>query len=135
MDAQQQAQLDQSNAAKQAQSAPALTPEQMQQQRAMQEAMQRQQEQLQVHINGEIQKGLVTYNLDVQREVAEMQKLTLAAQGLEACVNAAKTLGLDLGLDIQSAVCNVALKIRQLLGKAEATENVSCETAKAIKWC
>lgn len=119
MDAQQQAQLAQSNAAKQA--APVLTAEQLKQQQEMQAAMRVQQEQLQAHINQQIQQGITAYNLDVQR-------LTIAAQGLEACVNAAKTVGLDLGLDTQSAICHVALKIRGLLVKAEAAENVSCET-------
>jgi len=122
MDAQQQAQLEQSNAAKQAQAAPALTAEQMQQKQQVEAALRQQQEQLQAHINQQVQAGVTMYNLDVQR-------LTIAAQGLEACVNAAKALGLDLGLDTQSAICNVALKIRGLLVVAEAADSVSCETA------
>jgi predicted RNA-binding protein with EMAP domain len=59
------------------QQAPELTAEQQAQQAQMQAAMRQQQEQLQNHINSEIQKGVQHYNLDVQR-------LTIAAQGLEA---------------------------------------------------
>jgi hypothetical protein len=134
MDAAQQAQLAQSNAAKQT---PPLTAEQVAQQKAMQEAMAQQQQQLQAHINAEIQKGVQFYNLDVQR-------FAVAAQALKDLVTTDQTLA-DISvsaedlLRIEFVASSILSGIERSLGintlstELPATEDVSHETIGSVE--
>ena len=127
MDAQQQSQLAQSNAAKQA--AP-LTAEQAQQRQQMEAAMKAQQEQLQAHINQQIQAAVTAYNLDVQR-------VTIAAQGLEALFKVITSpdvyaeTSMEIGSILLDTAKQLGLKLKALINpdKTPVVDNVSCETS------
>lgn len=95
-----------------------LTQEQQAAQQKQMEAMKQQQMQLQQHIANEVQKGVVSYNLDVQR-------LLQGAQALEAC----DRHGL-LSLNMVAAIAN---SITSKLHSMFVTQNTNSDTEEEAK--
>ena len=95
-----------------------LTQEQQAAQQKQMEAMKQQQMQLQQHIANEVQKGVMSYNLDVQR-------LLQGAQALEACDRH--------GVVSLNMVAAIANSITSKLHSMFVTQNTNSDTEEDAK--
>ena len=95
-----------------------LTQEQQAAQQKQMEAMKQQQMQLQQHIANEVQKGVGSYNLDVQR-------LLQGAQALEACDRH--------GVVSLNMVAAIANSITSKLHSMFVTQNTNSDTEEDAK--